>query len=669
MPLTLISSASEALLCPDVEGRLRSALDACGRATLLVPSFAQALDAQRGLALAGGLSLGVTVTTPSAWARERWEVWGDGRRLVDAPSRDVLCARVVAAEAARPGSLVRDNPGTAALLADLARVGLAQLVAAPSRVPEGVTDAEAAVVGLLPTYAEALAAHGLAEGSWAMSELPGVLEAASAEVPPLVVAGFAQMGRPVRGLLCGLARTCEVTVVLPDGEGAALEAPRALARELRALAARGGVPVAEGRPGGEGPRPRRVGELSRVLAELFAPVEAVTPTGAVRLLLPAGPSAEPELVASQLARLAREGARDVVVAAPDPVAAWDALAPRLAARGLTARAQLGVGVPQLGAGRAFLEFAETVARLEELRGSWPPESPVDGGVRVGLGDMSWWPPRALSDFLLCGVSHVDPARARALDASWRANRLLSPAAVLGQLQSERRTSPEVAAATRELLRGRLGSAAARLLAPYARGDRAGDPLALEATAALGAVLALSRSLKGLGLTADPGREGAVPLAELVRVAKVALGRVSAALRLERAVPGALATVRVMGVPEAARLGAGSADALLLMGQTSEESAVATADDVGSAILEAYGVEARPDAMALARARFCALARVPRRVLALERALFGADGKPTYPSVMLGELVACYGAQADARPSELAACLGAGNVAGRGEASV
>ena len=671
MSLTLMKTASELLVSPEAEKTLRAAVTEQGRAVLLVPSFAQALAAQRALAAAGGLSFGVTVTTPSAWSSERWEVWGDGRRLVDAVSRDVLCARVVTRAAAREGSLVRDNPGTAALVADLARVGLPQLVAAvrAGEVPEGVTAAERAAVELVSVYADELAAHGLVEESEVMAALPGVLDKAAAEVPPLVLAGFSQMARPVRELVCGLARVSEVTFVCAADEGAASEAARTLAAELKVQAGEKGVAVGEAGPLAGLVGVPRVAELEAVRAELFEPAVPVEPTGAVRLLVPAGPSARPELVASQVEALAGEGVADVVLAAPDPVVAWGELAPRLVARGISVCAQLSVAVPALGAGRAFLEYVRAVAHLSELAEGWPEEVAVDGGVRVAVGDMSWWPPRELSDFLLSDISGVPAERARVLDAGWRANRLLTPGAVIEQLQAEKDTSPEVAAATRELLRGRLGSAASKLLAPYVQGERAGVPAAHEATAALGAVLALAKSLKELGITADPAKAGAVSLTELVRMADAVLARTKVALRLERVVPNARATARIMGFAEATALEPGSADALVALGQTSAESPVSVADDVRSALLEAYGVEARPNAMAAARARFAALVGVPCRTLALERALFGADGKPCYPSVMFGELVACYGLGADAKPADLLATLGADNVLGRGEQAI
>ncbi|WP_346696456.1 PD-(D/E)XK nuclease family protein [Thermophilibacter mediterraneus] len=675
MSLHLVRTTDERPACPEAVRLLRAALREDGRAALLVPSFAQALDAQRLLA-AAGVSLGVTVTTLAAWAEERWGVWGDGRRLVDDASRDVVAGRVLARAAAAPDAGVSGAPGVASLLADLARRGLPWLAGAGR--PEGVSDAEAAVVGLLEPYEDELAAHGLVEPCRAMALLPAALDAAGARVAPVVCAGFSELSRAERELVCGLAARHEVALVVPAGEAPAQACARELARQVLDLARERGVSVVrEGEDGAAGPvpgLPPRAPELDALLGALFCPSAPVEPTGAVRVLLPAGPSARPELVCREVRSLADAGAREVVLAAPDPRAAWSELSGRLLARGVAVRAQLSVRVEELESGRAYLSFARGVARLAELAQGWPaaeevPGAPRAGTVRVRLADMSWWPPRDLSDFLLSDISHVDAPRARALDAAWRANRLLTPAAVLEQLQSERDVSPEVAAATRELLRGRLGSAASKLLAPYVQGEGRTSPLAADATAALSAVLGVARSLKELGVTADPQAADRVSLQELVGLASEALSRARAALRLELAPDGAVCTARIMSPGAAARLAPRSTDALVLLGQSSSESAVGAPDDVCSALLLAYGVEPAPRAMDAARARFAALAGAPRSVLALERPLFGADGKQCYPSVMLTELMACYGLEADADAEDLASALGPHSVPSRAETPV
>ena len=639
MPPSVLTATDEQLTSPELLSRVRDALASCGRAVVLVPSFAQALDVQRALA-EQGLSLGVTVSTPAAWAAERWEVWGDGRRPADGLSRDLLAVRALERACRRPDTPLTDTPGTAALLADLARTGLPWLAEAADAAPGGTTEAERALVGLVAGLGEDLRVAGLVETCEVMAELPRVLAAAGVAVPPVTFAGFTHMARAERALAEGLSEVFDVAVV----ETAAC-----------------------------GRDACRAEELSDLLDGLFRPVERpLEPTGAVRMILPSGPSAEPELVCRAVTGLVEEGCADVVVATPDVSRAWRDLSPRLAARGVSVRAQLTRPMAELEPGRAFLGYARSVARLAELARTWPaaepvPDAPRAGTVRVELRDMSWWPPRELSDFLISDISHMDAARARRLDAEWRANRLLVPPVLLGQLRSERVVSPEVAAATRELLRGRLGSAASKLLMPYAQGDASDSPAAREAVMALGAVLDVARSLKELGVTADPEQPGAVSLAELVGLAEVALGRAGVVLRPERLAEGARATVRIYDPTAASRLAPASADALLVLGQTSVEAAVSERDDVRSHVLRAWGVEEPPRAMELERMRFSAVARVPRRVLALERTLFGADGRECYPSVMLSEVLACYGLGAEAGAEKTARALGEGNVLTRSEA--
>lgn len=644
MPLSVLAATDERLASPELLARVRGALASCGRAVVLVPSFAQALDVQRALA-EKGLALGVTVSTPAAWATERWEVWGDGRRPADALSRDLLAARVLERACARPGCPLANTAGTAGLLADLSRAGLPWLASAAGAAPEGSTEAERALVALVPALAEELRAAGLVELCEVMAELPSILAAAGAVVPPVTLAGIPWMSRAERALAEGLAAEGSDVAVIEGADAAPTD-------------------------------PARAGELAALLGTLFHPgARPLEGTGAVRVLLPAGPSAEPELICRAAAGLVEEGCTDVVVVAPDAARAWRELSPRLAERGVSVRAQLARPMAELECGRAFLGYARCVAHLSELAQTWPdpapvPDAPRAGTVRVELRDMSWWPPRELSDFLVSDISHMSAAGARHLDAKWRANRLLTPPMLLDELCSARTLSAEVAVATRELLRGRLGSAASKLLMPYVQDGKAADsPAAREAVAALGAVLDVARALKELGVTADPAQPGAVPLVELVTLAETALARMRVVLRPERAAEGERATARLLDAASASRLAPASADALLVLGQTSAESAVSERDDARSFILRAWGVEEPPSALEEARARFAAVARVPRRVLALERTLFGADGRACYPSVMLSEVLACYGLGAEAGADELSRALGEKNVLTRSEAAL
>lgn len=663
MALHIVKTGREDIVSPAAVGALRQALRHGGRSVLLAPSFERALDAQRALAGVEGLGLGVQATTPLAWVGERWGVWGDGRRIVDGLAREALCLRVVARAAATEGSLVNNNPGTRSLLCGLVARGLPSLRGGR---PEGLTDAEAAVASLARDYDAELASLGLVEACDVMELLPGMLSQDGGA--QMVAVGLENVPTCQLRLLARLSRDREVTVVLRALDAPAAELGREAVRELIDLAKSEGarLDVAEERGCEE---PGRPAELSALAASLFVHTDNPVPaSGAVRVVLPAGPSAELAAIAEEVCALATAGSRSVVVVAPDATFTWRGLAGRLAARGISSRARLRTPLRSTESGRALLELVDGVSSLAELAAEWPaPRRLPNRDVRVELRDMSWWPPRGLSDFLASRISGVDAARARALDAQWRSNRLLTPAAVLEQLQNERSTSAACAAAVRELLRGRVGSCASKLLAPIVE-DGKKDDSSLEAVAVLGQALSVGMSLKECGYSAGDACGDALALRELWSAASALLSNSSVAIRPERIVEGSacMATILPASSFEAAPL---SFDAVVLCGQTSVESPVSAADDVLHAMLGAYGVERPRSAMAAARARLDAALRAARRSVSFERCLFSADSKECFCGVMMSEALACYGLSASASADEVTQVLGEESVPLRGELQI
>ena len=663
MALHIVKTGREDIVSPAAVGALRQALRHGGRSVLLAPSFERALDAQRALAGVEGLGLGVQATTPLAWVGERWGVWGDGRRIVDGLAREALCLRVVARAAATEGSLVNNNPGTRSLLCGLVARGLPSLRGGR---PEGLTDAEAAVASLARDYDAELASLGLVEACDVMELLPGMLSQDGGA--QMVAVGLENVPTCQLRLLARLSRDREVTVVLRALDAPAAEPGREAVHELIDLAKSEGarLDVAEERGCEE---PGRPAELAALASSLFVHTDNPVPaSGAVRVVLPAGPSAELAAIAEEVCALATAGSRSVVVVAPDATFTWRGLAGRLAARGISSRARLRAPLCSTESGRALLELVDGVSSLAELAAEWPaPRRLPNRDVRVELRDMSWWPPRGLSDFLASRISGVDAARARALDAQWRSNRLLTPAAVLEQLQNERSTSAACAAAVRELLRGRVGSCASKLLAPIVE-DGKKDDSSLEAVAVLGQALSVGMSLKECGYSAGDACGDALALRELWSAASALLSNSSVAIRPERIVEGSacMATILPASSFEAAPL---SFDAVVLCGQTSVESPVSAADDVLHAMLGAYGVERPRSAMAAARARLDAALRAARRSVSFERCLFSADSKECFSGVMMSEALASYGLSASASADEVTQVLGEESVPLRGELQI
>ena len=651
MPVSIVRTAQEQLVSARVIEALREGIETCGSAVLLVPSFAQALDAQRALAAERGLALSVATTTPTAWLKERWEVWGDGRAIADSVTLTVLGRQAMLQ--ATPDELgpIKVSDGVVAVLASLVGRSLPWLPVNAAGVDRdaclraGLTAAENCLVGLAGRMAGLLAEHGFVSAAEVSVLVPHLLANAGARVPQVVVAGFSSMGRADRELVRALAGLTEVTVVANVCDGPASMQVERLLAWFGQEGATQSCPV--------GAEVARAPQLSRLLDALFSDDLLVSPAdGAIELLMPAGPVAEAQVVAQRVARLvAEDEAQSVVVAVPDVARARRELLPKLAARGLPVRMGWSTALLDCPSAQAFFAFAHTVAQLSDLAATWP--EPVEGleGPVAQLGDMSWLPPRHLTDFLLSDIAHVDAAQAWWTDAVWRGNRLLTPARVLAMLQSERDTSPAVARATAELLRGRMGTAASKLLLPYVESlgqpDARLDEHADEARAVLQAILQLAGSLRELGVTTDRSQEGAVSLAQLVEIAEWAAEGVSVMTRMETQAAAGLPLVTVMGVGGAARLAPGSVDALVVMGLTTAEQGIKAGDDLLQALLEMLDVEPVADPMAEARANFRALVAVPRRHLVLERATHDADAKETYPSVMLSELLAACGISASA----------------------
>lgn len=661
MPLTICNTPDERLVSGPAEVVLRRALSSRGRATLLVPSYARQLEACEQLACLGGLSLGVTVTTPESWIEERWQVWGDGTRVIDGSARMVALDMVLEGNT----SGVRANPGTVGVLARLASGALPWLPRNPegridrtALLAEGLTKSEASVVCLLGTYERFIGQMGFVEGSTAANKVVGrvIGGGAGGSLWPVVAVGFGAVDRLRRELLASLATATDVTLVSAAGNAAADEARDASFALLEGMCARMGVTVSRVSAGGSVAL-GRAPELDDVLRGIFGGgPTGIHGGGAVSLVLPAGSLAEAEAVAREAERLATQGDQDIVVATADPSRAWRELSPKLASRGLSVEAELVERFDGLDAGRAFLEFAQAVARLSDLAASWPAPLETEEGTLVRLGDMGWWPPRDVTDFLLSDLAHMDRRRVQALDRRWRSDRLLTPEAVLDTLRNPGQTSQEVAGATSELLKGRLGSAASRLLAPYAREGGAevpvggfppgsADPLADERAAkALEAVMNVGRTLRDLDITADPRAEGQVPLVELVRRAGQVLASSSVVVRPQVPAGDGRVRVRILSFARAAGLPPASADGVIVCNQTSAEAPIGTGDDVTSALLQTLGIEPEVRPVAQARADLWGLLAVARRHVSVERVLFDADSREAYPSVMLTELLACYGAE-------------------------
>ena len=647
MSLTILTTTDERLACEGVMDAVRAG-QAHGGICVLAPSFPEALQVQKALA-DEGVGMGVQVTTPLGWLRDLWDVWGDGRRIISGSMRTLLVTELLRKACTEEDVPFSPTSGVIGLLCALIEQGLPWVTDALER-ESGLTRAERRMVTLEKPYERMLGERNLVEPVNCASLLVDALGKNRVGVPAVVLTGFEGLQNAELEFVVGLAGMSATTLVVQEGNEPASMVVRDLADRVVARAGERDVHITFANADDQKPLEREA-ELRALLDTIFGNKDGtVRQTGAVRLLEPAGPLAEAELVAREVEKLAKDGARKTAIVVGDTRRAWRELAPKLAARHIGVRAQMSVPVLDTKSGQAFIAYARTVAQLMELNKSWPACEEGPDGPYVRLGSMDWWPPLELVDFLLSDIAGVGQQRAYALAIAWRGNRLLGPGDVLAQLTSAKATSDEVAQATRELMRGRLGSAASKLLAGYlVQGEKEPSSGASiltslaheEGAAALMAVIGAANTLMEMGVTAQGDADGAPELLSVVEDAEIVLRCTSVVLRPKVDVPQAAGTALIVGRAQAAALAPASQDTVVLCGLTSQEFGVPSTNNELAGMLEELGMDRPRNPLAEQRRLFWKLCALPRTHLLLERTRFNADAYESYPAVMLGELTACY----------------------------
>lgn len=668
MPLRIVQSTDERLVSPAVVGALRTAVERDGRAVLLVPTRTQAVQASREL-VEEDLALGVTVDTPQSWSESLWEVFGNGTHPVEGIERLSLLSILLYTSGVKSISSLPHTSGTISALAQLAAECAAWLPLKEDGsldVEDGrivwLSSAEQEILVLVGEYLHGLESRNLIELSQIMHELPRRM--ASLDSPaPVVLSGFTSLKHAAREFVCDLAATTDVTAVFPAFEGPSGELARTLAKDLSARAQERSVEVESGIEATVAPE-GRAPELQALLEELFTAgpakeaADSLTAEGSVRMLEAAGPLAEGTLIAEEIAQLQAGGAKEVVLCVSDVERAWNECAPKLAAKGFRVRGALtrkGIDIPQV---RTLIGFAQELAYLAEL--DWPEPLPAtegtDGKPVPVLGDMSWWPPRRISDFLLSELSGLSYDKAWNLDARFRGDRMLSPARIFEMLQREALTSRGCVQATGALLQGRLSQAAGYLYGAARSEEEGTGALTEEALSALALVQQAAESLHGIGLRFDPNHdpESQVPkgrivtpsLSTLYALARQIIECLSIVERREVGPEDVALTVRICTRAEAAMLPSCSADAVVVSELTTEGWPVRVEEGAVEHLLEALDLAPREDGVAQVRSIYSSVIRAARDTLVLERALRDADSAITYPAIALTETLASYGLDVD-----------------------
>lgn len=243
------------------------------RATIVTRTAPAARSVQRALAVRGQ-GFAIDATTPRDLLADAWELFGDGRAIIDAAERWTALHAIL-----NEGGTALSK-GYVNLLVKLAREGL-DAIDAPADMAEAETRARDA----LRTYRDRIHSRGLIEESEAAVALAGTA-AASAYACVLLDATETDLPAPFARLFDAWSVPC-ITSTLTDPE-----------------------------PGDRAPE---LDTLARALFNRAAGEPAVAPTGAVRVQLSSGPLASRRALLDALRRaLDGDPEARVAVATPHP---------------------------------------------------------------------------------------------------------------------------------------------------------------------------------------------------------------------------------------------------------------------------------------------------------------------------------------------------------------
>lgn len=445
MPMTIYRTAAGAHLEePEVELLAQAATS--GRAVLLAPASARGMHC-RALAEAG-VGIGVDVQTPARWIEDLWALLGDGRRLICGMERRLALAQVLedAGDAGLSG--LRSTPGTARMLARMAR----DLLPAVGNAA-GASPVEQAVLQLLATYQRRAERLGLIEQADAAERLGvlcaeglpasarcvllrdiwhipastqrlfaaiaaaggqvGVLLGAGQEAfAPAVAEAFGRLGIDCEQVALGAA--CASDRVLPPSRLSFLEVAGPAARKaayMRELMRLVGAAAVRADASAAAEAAASIGasatDALQSASEATAAVQAATP-------LPATPGP----AAAQAGGTCADGA---LIVAPRVLEAFEDLAPALANQGFTVTAAAAVRFADTQASRQLTALRDLIGRMRACE---------DGAATPA----EWWPAPELADWIASPLSGGDASAARAFDKRLRSSRALDPQAVLRSLQ-------------------------------------------------------------------------------------------------------------------------------------------------------------------------------------------------------------------------------------------
>ena len=451
MGLLLYKQQTGAFLSNSVKEQLEASLERWGSAQLIVPSSDTVLLVKRQLGAIQELSVGVNVSTFDEWVRDQWKLYGNSDRLLSTTLRKVFFQQVLDGMPADELGTLTTSKGTVELLSKLAPEYLTELnqIVVSGQLSAGQMSA----CKVLERYKMLLEEKSYVEVCQCLDYL---LQSIPAQGAALIFSRVEDLSEARLKFVRKLSQKREVTFSLYVPEG---PAGYAAEQQLELV----GGPGCDCRVDAELAPAAKSQELNDLLARVFRATEGneVTPSGAVTFLSPLGQLAEAESISRYISQCVESGSKSFVVYTSNPQKVWDVLSQKLAAKGIAAHYKRSVRIQDSLAGRAFASLIDAYSTLSERAEL---EKNIDyQASEHQMGDMSWWPPRTLTDYLISPISGISVERAWMLDKSWRGNRTLYATRVLETLSKAAMSSRLCAETIKSLELGRIGSAAQRII--------------------------------------------------------------------------------------------------------------------------------------------------------------------------------------------------------------
>ena len=451
MGLLLYKQQTGAFLSNSVKEQLEASLERWGSAQLIVPSSDAVLLVKRQLGAIQELSVGVNVSTFDEWMRDQWKLYGSSDRLLSTTLRKVFFQQILDGMSTDELGSLNAGKGTVELLSKLAPEYLTELdqIMNYGQLSAGQMSA----CKVLERYKMLLEEKSYVEVCQCLDYL---LQSIPTHGPALIFSRVEDLSEARLQFVRKLSQKRDVVFSLYVPEG---PAGYAAEQQLELV----GGPGCDCRVDTGLAPAAKSQELNDLLARVFRATEGneVTPSGAVTFLSPLGQLAEAESISRYISQCVESGSKSFVVYTSNPQKVWDALSQKLAAKGIAAHYKRSVRIQDSLAGRAFASLIDAYVTLNERAEL---EKNIDyQASEHQMGDMSWWPPRTLTDYLISPISGIGVERAWMLDKSWRGNRTLYATRVLETLSKAAMSSRLCAETIKSLELGRIGSAAQRII--------------------------------------------------------------------------------------------------------------------------------------------------------------------------------------------------------------